>query len=116
VEVLLADGHAPGRRGELRQGLDDPHATWPRVGCPTQPERELARVWADAVNNEEAVAAVAKALTADVHAASDDVQEAFRYMLARVALDEGLLELVSREERPEGVIRLVCQEPGTGTR
>jgi hypothetical protein len=35
-------------------------------------------------------------------------------MLARVALDEGLLELVSREVSPAGVVRLVCQEPGTG--
>jgi hypothetical protein len=68
------------------------------------------------VTGEARIEAVAHALTADVHAESDEVQEAFRYMLARVALDEGLLKLVSREERPAGVVRLVCQEPGTGTR
>jgi hypothetical protein len=38
------------------------------------------------------------------------VQQAYRYLFARVALDPGILELVGQELRPSGK-RLVCREP-----
>ena len=57
--------------------------------------------------------AVARAMVADLHAQPDEVQAAFRYLNARVALDEGLLELIAHENNPEGE-RLICQEPDTG--
>jgi hypothetical protein len=56
---------------------------------------------------------VAKAMAADLHAEPDEVQQAFRYLFARVALAEGLLELTREELRPSG-LRLVCREPACG--
>jgi hypothetical protein len=44
---------------------------------------------------------------------SSEVQATFRYLYARVARDEGLLELVRHETRPEGE-RLVCRERESG--
>jgi hypothetical protein len=41
------------------------------------------------------------------------VQQAFTYLYARVALAEGLLELVGEELRPSGP-RLVCRKPASG--
>jgi hypothetical protein len=57
---------------------------------------------------------VAKAMAADLHALSDESQAAFRYLYARVALDEGLLELVGEDIRPDRSVRLVCREPNSG--
>src|SRR5687768_13573082 len=61
----------------------------------------------------EAIDLMAKAVAADLHAEPDEVQQAFRYLYARVALGEGLLELTCEERRPSG-LRLVCREPASG--
>lgn len=53
-------------------------------------------------------------LAADLHAEPPEVQEALRYLYARVALDWGLLELLGHELRESGE-RLVCREPNTGS-
>ncbi len=39
-----------------------------------------------------------------------EVQQAFRYLFARVALAQGVLELIGQELRPDGEC-LVCREP-----
>ena len=44
---------------------------------------------------------------------SPEVQQAYRYLFARVALDAGLLELLGHEIRPRGE-RLVCREIASG--
>ncbi len=67
----------------------------------------------NAVPECEPIDLVAKVMVADLHAQPDEVQAAFRYLYARVALDEGLLELVGHEVRPSGE-RLVCREPDSG--
>jgi hypothetical protein len=58
---------------------------------------------------------VAKALAADLHAEPDDVQEAYRYLLAQVAEQQGILEVVSEEIWPTGA-QLVYREPVSGAR
>ena len=42
-----------------------------------------------------------------------EVQQAYRYLFARVALDAGILELIGHEIRARGE-RLVCREPNSG--
>ena len=54
-----------------------------------------------------------QSMAADVGHAPPAVQQAYRYLFARVALDTGLLELIGHELRPSGE-RLVCREPSTG--
>ena len=54
---------------------------------------------------DQAAAEMAAALKRE----SPEVQQAYRYLFARVALDAGLLELVSHEIRPTGE-RLVRRE------
>ena len=56
---------------------------------------------------------IARAMAADLHAEPDEVQQAFRYLYARVAPDTGLLELIGEELRPSG-LRLVCRESASG--
>jgi hypothetical protein len=54
-------------------------------------------------------------MAADLQAEPDAVQEAYRYLLAQVAVEQGILELVSEEVWPTGT-RLVYQEPVRGAR
>jgi hypothetical protein len=61
------------------------------------------------------IAALAHALAADLHAEPDDVQETVRYLLAQVAVEQGVLELVDEEIWPTGA-RLVYQEVTSGAR
>jgi hypothetical protein len=56
---------------------------------------------------------IAKAMVADLHAEPDAVQEAYRYLFAQVAVEQGILVLIGQELR-EGGTRLVYQEPGSG--
>jgi hypothetical protein len=52
-------------------------------------------------------------IVAALHAESPEVQEAYRYLFARVALDAGILELIGHEIRGSSE-RLVCLEPNNG--
>jgi len=58
---------------------------------------------------EKAVAEIVAALRAEL----PEVQHAYRYVFARVALDAGTLELIGHEIRESGE-RLVCREPASG--
>lgn len=58
---------------------------------------------------DQAAAEIAAALRAE----PPEVQRAYRYLLARVALGAGVLELIGHEIRESGE-RLVCREPSTG--
>jgi hypothetical protein len=62
-----------------------------------------------------AILGAALTLAADLHAEPDSVQEACRYVLAQVAVGQGLLELVSEEVWQTGT-QLVYQEPVRGAR
>ncbi len=52
---------------------------------------------ADAVSEAAPIDLIARAMVADLHAQPDEVQQAYRYLYARVALDAGLLELIGQE-------------------
>jgi hypothetical protein len=54
----------------------------------------------------------AAAMAAALGAEPLEVQQAYRYLFARVALDAGILELIGHEIRESGE-RLVCREPAT---
>lgn len=58
---------------------------------------------------DQAAAEIATALLLE----PSEVQRAYRYLFARVALDAGILELIGREIRPSGE-RLVCREIADG--
>jgi len=52
-------------------------------------------------------------IVAALRAEPAEVQQAYRYLFARVALDTGILELIGHEIRESGE-RLVCREPNRG--
>jgi hypothetical protein len=52
------------------------------------------------VSESDPIAAAAKALAADLHAEPDAVQEVVRYLLAQIAVEQGLLELMGEEAWP----------------
>jgi hypothetical protein len=55
----------------------------------------------------------ASEITAALRQETPEVQQAYRYLFARVALDAGILQLIGREIRESGQ-RLVCREPNSG--
>ena len=65
------------------------------------------------VANPDAIGQAAAEMAAALAQESPEVQQAYRYLFARVALDAGILELIGHEIRPSGE-RLVCREITTG--
>lgn len=64
------------------------------------------------MNEPDAYDQAAAEIAAALRAEPPDVQRAYRYLFARVALDAGILELAGHEIRESGE-RLVCREPQT---